>query len=281
MMAGAELAKRARVWRGWWVAACLVLLSPPASADAPKNSPPTAIMQLSMEPVHERVVDAVRRASARVAEAYEQSPVMVMGLGLAGALPWLATFIAIMRALRRRAERRAIRAAPVIEPERLADKAWIDIGDGADRVQLAFRGEILRIGRHSDNDIALEHNAVHRHHALIQRTPDDEFMLMDLTAGTGNAPLLNGRPVAHAALRDGDRIVLGEAILTFHLGAEAPAASVRPEARRPISPIVKELADDERDAGDEPAGRAADGIETRRISPSDRVAARSAHRGRA
>lgn len=281
MMAGAELAKRARVWRGWWVAACLVLLSPPASADAPKNSPPTAIMQLSMEPVHERVVDAVRRASARVAEAYEQSPVMVMGLGLAGALPWLATFIAIMRALRRRAERRAIRAAPVIEPERLADKAWIDIGDGADRVQLAFRGEILRIGRHSDNDIALEHNAVHRHHALIQRTPDDEFMLMDLTAGTGNLPLLNGRPVAHAALRDGDRIVLGEAILTFHLGAEAPAASVRPEARRPISPIVKELADDERDAGDEPAGRAADGIETRRISPSDRVAARSAHRGRA
>ena len=160
-MAGAELAKRAWVWRGWWVAACLVLLSPPASADAPKNSPPAAIMQLSMEPVHERVVEAMRRASARVAEAYEQSPVMVMGLGLAGALPWLATFIAIMRALRRRAERRAIRAAPVIEPERLADKAWIDIGDGADRVQLAFKGEILRIGRHSDNDIALEHNAVH------------------------------------------------------------------------------------------------------------------------
>jgi hypothetical protein len=273
-MAGAKVVKWTRAWRGWQVGACLILLSLPVLAD----TPPDAVLQLSMEPVHQRVVEMAWQVGARVAEAYERSPVMVMGLGLAAALPWLATFIAIARAVRRRAERRNVDAHPVLDPAPLADKAWIEIGEGADRVPLAFTGEILRIGRHSDNDIALEHEAVHRHHALIQRTPDDEFVLMDLTAGTGNETLLNGRPAARAALKDGDRIVLGNSILTFHLGIEAPAASARAEARKPITPSAREMTDDERDAGDEPTGRAADGIATRRIGPIKRFAARSAHR---
>ncbi len=239
------------------------------------------MLQLGMEPVHQRVMDAVSQARDRLGEAYQRSPVMVMGLGLAAILPWLAVVVAITRAMRRRAARRNIEARPTIDPLPLAAKAWIDIGEGANRAPLAFTGEILRIGRHSDNDIALEHNAIHRHHALIQRTPDDEFVLMDLTAGTGNETLLNGRPAARAPLKDGDRIALGDTILTFHLGVEAPAASVRAEARKPITPSAREMTDDERDAADEPAEWAADGIATRRIGPIKRLAARSTHRGRA
>lgn len=280
-MAGANVVKWTRAWRGWQVAACLVLLSLPVLADTPKGAPSDTVVQLSMEPVHQRMMDAAWQAVARVAEAYERSPVMVMGLGLAATLPWLATFVAITRAVRRRAARRDIDAHPVLEAAPLAGKAWIEIGEGADRVPLAFTGEILRIGRHSDNDITLDHDAVHRHHALIQRTPDDEFVLMDLTAGTGNETLINGRPAARAALKDGDRIALGKTILTFHLGVEAPAASVSAGARKPITPSAREMTDDERDAGDEPAGWAADGIETRRIGPIKRLAARSAHRSRA
>jgi len=277
-MAGASAVKRTRTWGGLWLAAGLILLTLPALAAEPKSTPPGAALQLGMESAHRRVMDAVWQAGAQLAEAYERSPVMVMGLGLAATLPWLATFVAIMRAVRRRAERRNVKAHPVPAPTPLADKAWIDIGEGGDRAPLAFTGEILRIGRHSDNDIALEHNAVHRHHALIQRTPDDEFVLMDLTAGTGNETLLNGRPAARAALKDGDRIVLGDTTLTFHLGVEAPAASVRAEARKPITTSAREMTDDERDAGDEPAEWAADGIATRRIGPLKRLAARSAHR---
>jgi hypothetical protein len=256
------------------------MLSSPAFADAPKGPQVGPPMQLSMEPAHQRVVDAARHARVMVAEAYQRSPVVVMSLGLAGTLPVLAALFAIGRVVRRRAAR-TDRLAPATEPTPRADKAWIDIGDGPDSAPLAFRGEILRIGRHSDNDIALAHEAVHRHHALIQRTPDDEFILMDLTAGTGNETLLNGRPAGRAALKDGDRITLGDTVLVFHLGVEAPAASVRPEARKPIDPDPKEMTDDERDAGDEPAGRAADGIATRRISPPSRFAARRTHRGRA
>lgn len=256
------------------------MLSTPAFADTPKSAQPAPTMQLSMEPVHQRVVDAAQQARVLVAEAYQRSPVVVMSLGLAGALPLIATLFAIGRVVRRRAALRERQVLSNDTPGRPGDKAWIDIGDGADSAPLAFTGEILRIGRHSDNDIALAHEAVHRHHALIQRTPDDEFILMDLTAGTGNETLLNGRPAGRAALTNGDRITLGDTVLVFHLGVEAPAASVRPEARKPIAPISKEMTDDERDAGDEPAGGAADGIATRRISPPGRLAARRAHRGR-
>lgn len=282
-MADASVVKRAREWRGRWLGAGLVLLlqslSLPALADTPKRPSPDAVMQLGMEPVHQRVMEVAREARVRIAEAYERSPVMVMGLGLAAILPWLAMFVAITRAVRRRAARRDAAAQPMPEPGPLADKAWISIGEGAQSTPFAFTGEIMRIGRHSDNDIALDHDAVHRHHALIQRTPDDEFVLMDLTAGTGNETLLNGRQAARAALRDGDRIELGNTILTFHLGVEAPAASRRAASRKPDTPSAREKTDDERDAGDEPAGRAADGIETRLIAPPRRFAARGAHRG--
>jgi pSer/pThr/pTyr-binding forkhead associated (FHA) protein len=150
---------------------------------------------------------------------------------------------------------------------------------------ILFSGEILRIGRHSDNDIALDHASVHRHHALIQRTPDREFVLVDLTAGTGNVLLLNDRRVDRSAgLRDGDRIMLGETTVTFHLGAEAPAGSLAPVAskstNRPSRQSSRETMHAERDASDEATGRAADRVETRRLNAADRIAARRADRGR-
>ncbi len=279
-MADANLAKGGSGWRGLRLAACIVLLSAPALGDTPKGTPPAPMMQLGVEPVHQRVMDAARQAGAQLAEAYRRSPVLGMGLALAGAVPLLAGLFAIGRALRRRAVRGERDEPSKTAPARSGGKPWIDIGEGANAVPVAFTGELLRIGRHSDNDIALEHVSVHRHHALIQRTPDDEFVLMDLTAGTGNQPLINGRPVSRVTLSDGDRIALGEMILTFHLGAEVPAAVMRPEAPLPPTPSQREMIDDERDTGDGIAGRAADGIETRRISPPGRVAARSAHRSR-
>lgn len=277
-----------RAWSSWQVAACLVVLCSPILAEAPKSAQPGGMaptsLQLGMEPIHDRLMVVARRVGAEVAAAYERSPVIVLGLGLAGALPVLAALFAIGRVVQRRTGRQE-RLEPVAEPTPLADKAWIDIGTGPEAQSLAFTGEMLRIGRHSDNDIALEHAAVHRHHALIQRTPDDEFILMDLTAGTGNETLLNGRPAMRAVLADGDRIALGDTVLIFRLGVETPAKIMQPEAYKsapkPATAISKETTDDERDAGDGRTGRAADRVETRRIGSSDRIAARGAHRGRA
>ena len=199
----------------------------------------------------------------------------MIGLAIAGVLPLLTGTVALGRAMRRRREKDAVRTAPTSDGARIGDKAWIEIAAGGTGVEdgtlapILFSGEMLRIGRHSDNDIALDHASVHRHHALIQRTPDREFVLVDLTAGTGNVLLLNDRRVDRSAgLRDG----------------EAPAGSLAPVAskstNRPSRQSSRETMHAERDASDEATGRAADRVETRRLNAADRIAARRADRGR-
>jgi hypothetical protein len=289
-MAGERLAMSGSGRREWRTVACsatLLLLSGPSllatlavASDASGAGGTKEILQLSVEPVHDRVVDAAWRAGAWIVEAYQRSPVLVLGLAIAGALPLLAGFVALGRAMRRRRETAVVRVAGSSDSRaRIGDKAWIEIAQGGDgdgdavSAPVMFAGELLRIGRHSDNDIALDHASVHRHHALIQRTPDQEFVLVDLTAGTGNVLMLNDRRVDRAILRDGDRITLGETGVTFHIGA--------PQIERPSRRTPRETLHVERDASDEPTGRAADRIETRRLDAADRVAARRADRGRA
>jgi hypothetical protein len=297
-MAGERLTMSGSGRRGWRAVACAALLLavvPPLATLAIASAPPggggVKTLQLSMEPVHDRVADAAWRAGAWIVEAYQRSPVLVLGLAIAGALPLLAGFVALGRAMRRRRETVVVRASGSSDDRaRIGDRAWIEIarggdggGDGAGDVvaPVMFSGELLRIGRHSDNDIALDHASVHRHHALIQRTPDQEFVLVDLTAGTGNVLLLNDRRVDRAILRDGDRITLGETGVTFHIGAEAPVGSRAPQTNRTSRRTPMETRHVERDARDEPTGRAADRIETRRLDAADRVAARRPDRGRA
>ncbi len=272
-------------WRGWQalagVAAGLVVLL--AVAMLPAAAQPKETLQLSMEPVHQRLVDAAWRAGERIVEGYNKSPILVIGLALAGGVPLLAGIFAFGRAMRRRREEVATTpSAPLTETPRAGDKAWIEYATEDDRSPVLFAGELLRIGRHSDNDIALDHVSVHRHHALIQRTPDHEFVLIDYTAGTGNALLLNGAPTSRATLRDGDRITVGQTNLVFRLGADAPASvhGLRVREERPSHRTPKENRNDQRDAADESTGRAADRIETRRIGPADRVVARGADRRR-
>lgn len=298
-MAGERLAMSGSGRRGWQAVACAALLLavvlPPAtqaSASEPPGGGGVKTLQLSMEPVHDRVADAAWRAAAWIVEAYQRSPVLVLGLAIAGALPLLAGFVALGRATRRRRDTVVVGASGSPDDRaRIGDKAWIEIasggdggGDGVGHVASApvmFSGELLRIGRHSDNDIALDHASVHRHHALIQRTPDQEFVLVDLTAGTGNVLLLNDRRVDRALLSDGDRITLGETDVTFRIGAEAPAGSLMQQTSRHSRRSPMETRHVERDARDEPTGRAADRIETRRLDAADRIAPRRADRGRA
>lgn len=292
-MAGERLVRSGSERRTWrdvvrvaalWLALVLTV-TPAAIAQTTSTGAPKDMLQLSVEPVHQRVVDAAWRAGAQVVELYQRSPILVIGLAIAGVLPLLAGSVALGRALRRRREMTVARpAAPSDDRARIGDKAWIEFAAGSEgaTAPVMFSGEMVRLGRHSDNDIALDHASVHRHHALIQRTPDQEFMLVDLTAGTGNVLLLNDRRVDRATLRDGDRITLGEAVVTFHIGAEAPAGSLAPStstSRSRRTPM--ESRNVERDASDEPTGRAADRVETRRLDAADRVAARRADRGRA
>jgi hypothetical protein len=93
-------------------------------------------------------------------------------------------------------------------------RAWLAIeGDaaGAHRIDC----EMLRIGRHPDNEVWLTEDSVHRYHAVIHRTEDAEFVITDLSGAAGNGVRINGTRRSKARLANGDVIELGRAKLTF------------------------------------------------------------------
>ena len=74
---------------------------------------------------------------------------------------------------------------------------------------------LMRIGRHQENDIRLEDKTVHRYHALLHRSPDGDFLIRDLSGQAGNGVYVNGSRIEQAALRPGDLVELGAVRLRF------------------------------------------------------------------
>jgi len=74
---------------------------------------------------------------------------------------------------------------------------------------------VLTIGRVPPNDVILTDPKVSRHHAIIRLFGDRRYHLVDL--GSANGCLVNGRRViVPCALANGDRIHIGEQMLTFY-----------------------------------------------------------------
>jgi len=72
-----------------------------------------------------------------------------------------------------------------------------------------------KLGRGSQSTVVLDDNHVSRNHAMIQRMDSGEYYLIDM--GSRNGSFVNERRVrTPVGLRDGDRLVLGDAKLTFH-----------------------------------------------------------------
>jgi hypothetical protein len=72
----------------------------------------------------------------------------------------------------------------------------------------------IRIGRQSDNDIALTRNLeVSRHHAELRRDPDGSFEIIDL--GSHGGTYVNGKRITHTMLTEQDIVSIGHA--TFRL----------------------------------------------------------------
>ena len=71
----------------------------------------------------------------------------------------------------------------------------------------------IRIGRQSDNDIALRNFEVSRHHAELRRNPDGSFEIIDL--GSHDGTFVNGERITRTMLTEQDIISIGHA--TFRL----------------------------------------------------------------
>jgi hypothetical protein len=102
-------------------------------------------------------------------------------------------------------------AAPPVLPR---SQAWLTV-EGRSGGPMALAGDTIRIGRHGDNDIRLADWSVHRHHAVIERTPDEAFVIADLSGKDGTGLRVNGERTERAQLADGDLIELGRSRLRF------------------------------------------------------------------
>ena len=78
---------------------------------------------------------------------------------------------------------------------------------------------LVRIGREKDNDVQLVHKTVHRYHAIVERTAEAEFYIIDVSGAGGNGVRVDGERIERARLRGNELIEVGRARLRFQLAA--------------------------------------------------------------
>lgn len=87
------------------------------------------------------------------------------------------------------------------------------VQEGPDRgKEFALTERLVTIGRGPDNTVFLPDPTVSKRHARIVRA-ENEFELED--AGSRNGTRLNGKPVKHQSLQDGDLVQIGTTTLRF------------------------------------------------------------------
>jgi hypothetical protein len=172
---------------------------------------------------------ALADARALLAAGYERAPALLIALCAFVVLPMVALVsLLIQRTTGRRRRWAAIRAAelraadaePVGELPAAGEmplwsgEAWLTV-DGPGPRTLPLDSRLIRIGRDQDNDVHLPDASVHRYHAVIERTPEAAFVIVDISGENGNGVLINVAPQSRARLCDGDVIKLGRTCLRF------------------------------------------------------------------
>jgi hypothetical protein len=177
--------------------------------------------------VLEAIESVLTQGLSLVQDGYQRAPALVLVFSALLVLPVVAVISFVVHSTRRRRRREAaLRAAQRRADAGVKDmpggagapawpsQAWLTI-EGARGGTMPLAGQVIRIGRHEDNDIRLADSSVHRHHAVIERTPEEAFVIIDVSGKEGNGVRINGARTAQAQLADGDVIELGRAKLKF------------------------------------------------------------------
>ncbi|MEQ1615856.1 MAG: FHA domain-containing protein [Hyphomicrobiaceae bacterium] len=177
-------------------------------------------MDLGLDHLREIAAQVVEVAVRWAEDGYSRAPALMTGIAAFAVVPFLGLAGYLFNRWL------AARAAPVAEPAAIRTElaaaqglgwpcdGWLTI-DGPTPVRRALPRELLSIGRENDNDLQLDDATVHRHHAVLHRTPEAQFVIRDLSGQAGNGVTVNGRRVDQVALRDGDQIGIGVVKLRF------------------------------------------------------------------
>jgi hypothetical protein len=215
----------------WWAAPGLL-----TAASAADESVRATAAERSEAPARQSPQDAgdgiaatANRAGEFLGAGYRRAPALMIVLSALLILPTAAILsFALQAAARRKTKQAASRAAQLraatAEASSVAPRsddgplwshqAWLTL-QGAGAETLPLGGQTIRIGRHKDNDIRFPDTSVHRYHAVIEQTPDEAFVITDLSGTAGNGVRINGERLARAQLADGDIIELGRTRMKF------------------------------------------------------------------
>jgi hypothetical protein len=171
---------------------------------------------------------ALAGARALLVAGYERAPALLIALCAFIVLPGVALIsLLVQRMAGRRRRWAAIRSAelraaeaepaadmPADEVPLWSEEAWLTV-DGPGLRTLPLHSRLIRIGRDPDNELPLPDASVHRYHAVIERTPEAAFVIVDVSGKDGTGVLINGERQVRARLFDGDVIKLGRTSLKF------------------------------------------------------------------
>lgn len=100
--------------------------------------------------------------------------------------------------------------------KRSGGKIWRKISDDMEltdeKLVYSLECDEILIGRHASADIRLQDMSVSRYHAMLNVT-DGKWMITDI--GSKSGVYVNGEPVRHIRLYEGDVITLGNRQLIF------------------------------------------------------------------
>lgn len=159
--------------------------------------------------------DWIARTWHWIETKYAESPALIMGLGIALVLPVIATAGVLVRLALGTALRRdhAVETTPRTQPlSSWRQNARLEL---ADRTSYQISQAIVRIGREVDNDLCLSHPTVHRYHAVLERSPEAEFVISYIGDPDHPGLLVNGEAVQRQRLRGGEALQLGAIELRF------------------------------------------------------------------
>lgn len=170
---------------------------------------------------------AVTRAALKAAD---RNPAAAIAIAFGLALPVIGLVAWLVRTIVGRTGRllRRIGQEPDREPRTAplpsARSGWLEVERPAPR-RVSLTTELHRIGRDADSDTRVTGPHIAATHALIRRTPEREFHLIDVSGEASPIVEVNGQPCRRTALRDGDRIAVGGTSLVFRDGRAPPAVA--------------------------------------------------------